>query len=160
MINSKALLKRSRSTFAFDMSIFEEASQQVEESIAFPSIEWNFSDDDDDSSSTDEEDVCVVEGVVCALLIKEEEGAVRLVLKAGGGVTRLDVDGGLEHEARLDIPACAAPLEEDEPLIGRGGWSKPHASRCAIAARALWHIDPLPGVGAEVSLHRGGAVGG
>lgn len=44
-------LKRSRNEFeeaAFDMSDFEEASKQVEDSIAFPSIEWSFDDNDDD----------------------------------------------------------------------------------------------------------------
>jgi hypothetical protein len=43
-------LKRSQSSevVSFDMSAFAEASQQVEDSIAFPSIEWSFSDDDSD----------------------------------------------------------------------------------------------------------------
>jgi hypothetical protein len=45
-------LKRSRSGLAsFDMSAFEEASEQVEESIAFPSIEWSFDDDDDETDA-------------------------------------------------------------------------------------------------------------
>jgi hypothetical protein len=40
-------LKRSRSGFGLlDMSAFEEASKQVEDSIAFPSIEWSFDDED------------------------------------------------------------------------------------------------------------------
>eukprot|EP00339_Tiarina_fusa_P003163 CAMPEP_0117046424 /NCGR_PEP_ID=MMETSP0472-20121206/32104_1 /TAXON_ID=693140 ORGANISM="Tiarina fusus, Strain LIS" /NCGR_SAMPLE_ID=MMETSP0472 /ASSEMBLY_ACC=CAM_ASM_000603 /LENGTH=117 /DNA_ID=CAMNT_0004758779 /DNA_START=33 /DNA_END=386 /DNA_ORIENTATION=+ len=46
-------LKRSRSGFSFDMSAFDEASQQVEDSIAFPSIEWSFDDSDDE----DDEDI-------------------------------------------------------------------------------------------------------
>jgi hypothetical protein len=43
-------LKRSRSSevVSFDMSAFTEASQQVEDSVAFPSIEWSFGDDDSD----------------------------------------------------------------------------------------------------------------
>jgi hypothetical protein len=42
--------KRSRSSevVSFDMSSFAEASQQVEDSIAFPSIEWSFGDDESD----------------------------------------------------------------------------------------------------------------
>jgi hypothetical protein len=45
-----AALKRSRTSCetSFDMSAFEEASKQVEESIAFPSIEWSVFDDDND----------------------------------------------------------------------------------------------------------------
>jgi hypothetical protein len=43
-------LKRS-SSGSFDMSAFTEASQQVEDAIAFPSIEWSF----DDSDSEEEE---------------------------------------------------------------------------------------------------------
>eukprot|EP00339_Tiarina_fusa_P000168 CAMPEP_0117029714 /NCGR_PEP_ID=MMETSP0472-20121206/21492_1 /TAXON_ID=693140 ORGANISM="Tiarina fusus, Strain LIS" /NCGR_SAMPLE_ID=MMETSP0472 /ASSEMBLY_ACC=CAM_ASM_000603 /LENGTH=121 /DNA_ID=CAMNT_0004737555 /DNA_START=32 /DNA_END=397 /DNA_ORIENTATION=- len=44
-------LKRSRSGLAsFDMSAFEVASEQVEESIAFPSIEWSFDDSEDDET--------------------------------------------------------------------------------------------------------------
>lgn len=46
-----AALKRSRTTFeSFDMSEFEEASKQVEESIAFPTIEWSFDEDDEELS--------------------------------------------------------------------------------------------------------------
>ena len=50
-------LKRSRpgssSGSSFDMGDFIKASQQVEETIAFPSIEWpSFDDDSDDSSSS------------------------------------------------------------------------------------------------------------
>ncbi|KAL3933827.1 MAG: hypothetical protein SGBAC_010235 [Bacillariaceae sp.] len=40
-------LKRERS-FSFELSEFEEASKQIEDSIAFPSIEWSFNDDDED----------------------------------------------------------------------------------------------------------------
>eukprot|EP00526_Cylindrotheca_closterium_P021483 CAMPEP_0113639736 /NCGR_PEP_ID=MMETSP0017_2-20120614/20852_1 /TAXON_ID=2856 /ORGANISM="Cylindrotheca closterium" /LENGTH=105 /DNA_ID=CAMNT_0000550977 /DNA_START=113 /DNA_END=430 /DNA_ORIENTATION=+ /assembly_acc=CAM_ASM_000147 len=41
--------KRSRSSMgSFDLSEFEAASKQIEDSIAFPSIEWSFSDDEDD----------------------------------------------------------------------------------------------------------------
>jgi hypothetical protein len=48
MIRTTAL-KRSRNTLgSFGMSDFEDAAKQVEESIAFPSIEWNFNDDDDE----------------------------------------------------------------------------------------------------------------
>ncbi len=50
-----APLKRTRSRFAlsgsFDMGEFLKASQQVEETIAFPAIEWPSFDDDDSSSS-------------------------------------------------------------------------------------------------------------
>jgi hypothetical protein len=59
MIATNAL-KRSRggaigSFENFDMSAFVEASQQVEDSIAFPSIEWPALDDskEDDYSSPD-----------------------------------------------------------------------------------------------------------
>jgi len=49
-------MKRSRSSASssFDMGDFIKASQQVEETIAFPTIEWPSldSDDDDDSSSS------------------------------------------------------------------------------------------------------------
>jgi hypothetical protein len=49
-------LKRSRSRSAvsgsFDMGEFLKASQQVEETIAFPAIEWPSFDDDDSSSDT------------------------------------------------------------------------------------------------------------
>ena len=59
-----AALKRSRRTFdessssstSFDMSEFEDASKQVEESIAFPSIEWNLNDND--CNDDDEDDDC------------------------------------------------------------------------------------------------------
>jgi len=51
-----AALKRPRKNFhessssssSFDMSEFEDASKQVEQSIAFPSIQWDFNDDDQD----------------------------------------------------------------------------------------------------------------
>ena len=51
-----AALKRSRKNFdessssvsSFDMSEFADASKQVEESIAFPSIQWDFNDEDQD----------------------------------------------------------------------------------------------------------------
>lgn len=48
-----APLKRSRSSLSgsFDMGEFIKASEQVEETIAFPAVEWpSFDDDDDDSS--------------------------------------------------------------------------------------------------------------
>ena len=49
MISSKGL-KRPHSSIGlfnnFDMSSFKKASQQVEDSIAFPTIEWNFNDSD------------------------------------------------------------------------------------------------------------------
>mmetsp|Transcript_37076 Transcript_37076/g.41417 ORF Transcript_37076/g.41417 Transcript_37076/m.41417 type:complete len:131 (-) Transcript_37076:29-421(-) len=49
-------LKRSRpgssSCSSFDMRDFIKASQQIEETIAFPSIEWPSFDDDDSSSSS------------------------------------------------------------------------------------------------------------
>jgi len=49
-------LKRSRpgssSCSSFDMGDFIKASQQIEETIAFPSIEWPSFDDDDSSSSS------------------------------------------------------------------------------------------------------------
>eukprot|EP00526_Cylindrotheca_closterium_P021216 CAMPEP_0113614010 /NCGR_PEP_ID=MMETSP0017_2-20120614/6940_1 /TAXON_ID=2856 /ORGANISM="Cylindrotheca closterium" /LENGTH=99 /DNA_ID=CAMNT_0000523153 /DNA_START=68 /DNA_END=367 /DNA_ORIENTATION=+ /assembly_acc=CAM_ASM_000147 len=42
-------MKRSRSsTASLDSSKFEEASKQIEDSIAFPNIEWSFDDDEDD----------------------------------------------------------------------------------------------------------------
>ncbi|CAJ1946392.1 unnamed protein product [Cylindrotheca closterium] len=42
-------LKRPLSSMgSFDLSEFEQASKQIEDSIAFPSIEWSFSDDDDE----------------------------------------------------------------------------------------------------------------
>jgi len=51
-------LKRSRSRSAlagsFDMGDFLKASQQVEDTIAFPAIEWPSFDDDDISSSDDD----------------------------------------------------------------------------------------------------------
>eukprot|EP00535_Pseudo-nitzschia_heimii_P002739 CAMPEP_0197183678 /NCGR_PEP_ID=MMETSP1423-20130617/7965_1 /TAXON_ID=476441 /ORGANISM="Pseudo-nitzschia heimii, Strain UNC1101" /LENGTH=175 /DNA_ID=CAMNT_0042634279 /DNA_START=36 /DNA_END=563 /DNA_ORIENTATION=+ len=54
-----APLKRSRSRSAlsasFDMKDFLRASEEVEETIAFPTIEWPSFDDDDDSSSSDGE---------------------------------------------------------------------------------------------------------
>eukprot|EP00526_Cylindrotheca_closterium_P021297 CAMPEP_0113637754 /NCGR_PEP_ID=MMETSP0017_2-20120614/19774_1 /TAXON_ID=2856 /ORGANISM="Cylindrotheca closterium" /LENGTH=105 /DNA_ID=CAMNT_0000548821 /DNA_START=11 /DNA_END=328 /DNA_ORIENTATION=+ /assembly_acc=CAM_ASM_000147 len=41
-------MKRSRSsTASLDSSKFEEASKQIEDSIAFPTIEWSFDDEDD-----------------------------------------------------------------------------------------------------------------
>jgi hypothetical protein len=47
-------LKRSRSTMgsfeSFDMSDFAKASQQVEESIAFPTIEWPDIDDSEEDN--------------------------------------------------------------------------------------------------------------
>jgi hypothetical protein len=48
----RAALKRSQNNVesSFDMSEFEEVSKQVEQSIAFPSIEWNFSDVDDEDN--------------------------------------------------------------------------------------------------------------
>uniref|UniRef100_A0A7S0UMI9 Uncharacterized protein n=1 Tax=Pseudo-nitzschia delicatissima TaxID=44447 RepID=A0A7S0UMI9_9STRA len=50
-----APLKRTRSRFglsgSFDMGEFLQASQQVEDTIAFPAIEWPSFDDDDSSSS-------------------------------------------------------------------------------------------------------------
>jgi|Transcript_11144 hypothetical protein len=53
------LMKRSRSSRSvvsgsFDMGDFLKASQQVEDTIAFPAIEWPSFDDDDDSSSDDD----------------------------------------------------------------------------------------------------------
>merc|ERR1740117_295022 len=68
MINSitttttKTSMKRSRSSAAssaFDMGDFIKASQQVEETIAFPTIEWpslDYDDNSDDSSSSDDSD--------------------------------------------------------------------------------------------------------
>jgi hypothetical protein len=65
MINSitttnTSSMKRSRSSASssFDMADFIKASQQVEETIAFPTIEWpSFDyDDSDDSSSSDDSD--------------------------------------------------------------------------------------------------------
>jgi hypothetical protein len=47
-------LKRSRPIHAFDMSEFLEASKQVEDSMAFPTIEWPSFDDSDDSDSEEE----------------------------------------------------------------------------------------------------------
>lgn len=38
--------KRSRTSF--DLSQFEEATEEVKDSIAFPSIGWSFNDDDDE----------------------------------------------------------------------------------------------------------------
>ena len=54
-------MKRSRSSAssAFDMGDFMKASQQVEETIAFPTIEWpslDYDDNSDDSSSSDDSD--------------------------------------------------------------------------------------------------------
>jgi hypothetical protein len=51
-------MKRSRSlSGSFDMSDFLKVSQQVEDSIAFPSIEWpTLSDDTDDEEDNDSED--------------------------------------------------------------------------------------------------------
>lgn len=54
-------MKRSRSSAssAFDMGDFIKASQQVEETIAFPTIEWpslDYDDNSDDSSSSDDSD--------------------------------------------------------------------------------------------------------
>ena len=56
MINSKSL-KRSRSSSnvtssssRFDMECFMKASEEVEESILFPSIAWPSCDDDDDDT--------------------------------------------------------------------------------------------------------------
>jgi hypothetical protein len=53
-------MKRSRSSASssFDMGDFIKASQQVEETIAFPTIEWPSldCDDSDDSSSSDDSD--------------------------------------------------------------------------------------------------------
>lgn len=49
-----APLKRTRSRFtsgSFDMGDFMKASEQVEETIAFPSIEWPSCDDDESSTS-------------------------------------------------------------------------------------------------------------
>merc|ERR1719223_561570 len=54
-----ATLKRSRSfspselSGSFNMGEFLKASQQVEETIAFPAIEWPSFDDDDDDNSSD-----------------------------------------------------------------------------------------------------------
>lgn len=54
-----APLKRSRSfsrsalSGSFNMGEFLKASQKVEETIAFPAIEWPSLDDDDDDSSSD-----------------------------------------------------------------------------------------------------------
>jgi len=56
-----ALLKRSRSrpaisgsiSSSFDMGDFLKASQQVEDTLAFPTIEWPSFDDDDSSSDDD-----------------------------------------------------------------------------------------------------------
>ena len=56
MIGVKSL-KRSLSDYAFDMNAFADASQQVEESIAFPSIEWDFSSDDDNDDHDDDDEV-------------------------------------------------------------------------------------------------------
>jgi hypothetical protein len=49
-----APLKRSRCVVSesFDMGEFLKASQEVEETIAFPTIEWPSFDDDDSSSDT------------------------------------------------------------------------------------------------------------
>lgn len=48
MIQANAM-KRSRSTLgSFGMADFEDAANQVEESIAFPSIEWNFDGDEEE----------------------------------------------------------------------------------------------------------------
>eukprot|EP00980_Cylindrotheca_fusiformis_P013694 scaffold3515_cov126-Cylindrotheca_fusiformis.AAC.43 len=47
-------MNRSRVTLgssSFDMSDFAEASQQVEKSIAFPSISWDFDDSESDDST-------------------------------------------------------------------------------------------------------------
>lgn len=56
MITASSCMKRSRSSAtlssSFDMSVFQEVSQQVEESIAFPSIEWSF----DDHTTEEEQD--------------------------------------------------------------------------------------------------------
>jgi len=54
-------MKRSRSSASssFDMGDFIKASQQVEETIAFPTIEWpslDYDDNSDDSSSSDDSD--------------------------------------------------------------------------------------------------------
>ena len=54
-------MKRSRPSVssAFDMGDFIKASQQVEETIAFPTIEWpslDYDDNSDDSSSSDDSD--------------------------------------------------------------------------------------------------------
>jgi len=50
-------LKRSRSALSgtFDMGEFLKASQQVEETIVFPSIEWPSFDDDESSTTSDTE---------------------------------------------------------------------------------------------------------
>jgi hypothetical protein len=52
-------LKRSRSSLSgsFDMGEFLKASEQVEETIKFPAIEWPSVDDDDESTSTSSSDI-------------------------------------------------------------------------------------------------------
>jgi len=49
-------LKRSRVQIGtFDMSGLEEASKQVESSLAFPKIEWPAYDGDDDNTDSDDD---------------------------------------------------------------------------------------------------------
>jgi hypothetical protein len=59
--SSSSSLKRSRTVTpgSFDMSEFIEASKQVEDSIAFPVIEWPAFDDDEDGDDSDGESFCV-----------------------------------------------------------------------------------------------------
>lgn len=58
MISPNAL-KRSRNfSESFDMSEFEDASKSVEDSIAFPSIEWSFDDNDDEDYKPPSKRIC------------------------------------------------------------------------------------------------------
>jgi hypothetical protein len=59
MKRSRPSSSSSSSSSSFDMRDFIKASQQVEETIAFPTIEWpslDYDDDDDSSSSCDDSD--------------------------------------------------------------------------------------------------------
>jgi len=47
VVRSKEPMIQLKRTY-FDMTALEEVSQQVEDSIAFPTIEWAFSDDDEE----------------------------------------------------------------------------------------------------------------
>jgi hypothetical protein len=67
--SSSSSLKRSRAVSgSFDMSEFLEASKKVEDSIAFPVIEWPSFDDDDDSS--EDEDFCPPSKRQCKGLVR------------------------------------------------------------------------------------------